>query len=108
LGRLHDLGGQQSLLDQKDIGIKSRTLVTGPNLRHHAIYVDNLASGEEAFESDDIVELKKTLRVDPHPKLERGGIFGADDPANRSHIHLFHFHLLRGYQRGVTGPGNVG
>jgi hypothetical protein len=70
--------------------------------------MDNLAAREMTLQGNHVVELEIAGRIDAHPELEGGRIFGADDPADWSHIHLFQFHFGRGYQRGVTGPGTGG
>ena len=86
LGGLGHLGRQEPLFDQEDVGIEAGAFVAGPDLADHPVDVDDLASREVAFERDDVVELEKPLRIDPHPELERGGVFGSDYPTD----HLFH------------------
>jgi hypothetical protein len=71
--------------------------VTGPDLGHHPIDLDDLAGRQDTFQRDHIVELEVGTLVDAHPELERGRIFGADHPAND----LF-CHRGRGYQSGAT------
>lgn len=79
LGRLGDFGGQNALLDEKDIGVEPGSLVAGHHLADGSIHPNHFAGGKDALQGDHIVELEKLAVPDTDPELQWCGVPGPQD-----------------------------
>ena len=69
-----------------DIRVESSPLVTCHHLTHGSVHPYYLASWQNPFEGNHVIELKKVTITDPNPELKRGCVPGPENPAD----HLFH------------------
>ena len=69
---------------EEHVGVEARALVPGPDLRHDAGDRDRLAAGQRPRAHHDVVELQVLALAQRHPELQRRGVLGADDPADRT------------------------
>ena len=81
-GRLRNLGGEDSVGDQEDVGVEAGAFVAGAHLRDHAVDADGLTGGQDPLQGHDVVELEVLARRHRHPELERGGVFGSYHPSD--------------------------
>ena len=105
LGRLGDLSGQHSVLDQEDVAVEAGPFVPGAKVGNHPVNADGLAASREFSLKDEyVVELEEAALTDRHPELEGRGRIGPDHPADGRGIGLFaHYSATKLSQRPRTG-----
>ena len=79
---LADLSGQHAVGHEEHIAVEAHAVVASAHLRHDAVDPHQLAVGQHPIEGHDVVELEVRALAHAHPELERGGVFGADHPAD--------------------------
>ena len=88
VSRLGDLRRKNAFFDEKHVGVKTRTLVTGHHLTNGAVHGHDLATRQDTLQRNHVIELDELTGGHADPELEGCCIFGPEDPSD----HLFHLH----------------